>query len=63
VGTFAAQEAAESAQEWLEKQGIGPTTVESDAEGVWAVHAPADRKAEALEQLQILERRRSGPGI
>ena len=63
VGSFASQADAEAARERLEGAGIAPITVEQVAEGAWMVHAPADRKDEALAELQILEQRRRGPAI
>lgn len=63
VGSFASQEDAEVARERLEAAGISPITVEHETEGVWMVHAPLDRKPEALAELQVLEQRRRGPGI
>lgn len=63
VGSFASQEDASIARERLEAAGIAPITVEQEAEGVWMVHAPVDRKAEALAELQVLEQRRRGPAI
>lgn len=63
VGSFASQQDAEVARERLEGAGIAPITIEQVDEGVWLVHAPVDRKTEALEELQILEQRRRGPAI
>lgn len=63
VGSFASQADADLARERLEAAGISPVTVEQEAEGVWLVHAPAARKAEALTELQVLEQRRRGPAI
>lgn len=63
VGTFASQHDAEAAEQRLETQGIEPITVEDVGDGTWKVHAPAARKQEALEQLQILEQRRRGPAV
>lgn len=63
VGSFASQEDAWVARERLEAAGITPITVEQEAEGAWMVHAPVDRKGEALAELQVLEQRRRGPAI
>ncbi len=63
VGTFASQHDAEAAKERLEKHGITPVTIEDGAQDLWTVHAPLDRRDDALAELQILEQRRRGPGI
>lgn len=57
VGTFASQHDAEAAEQRLRAQGIEPITVEDVGDGTCKIHAQAERKQEALEQLQILERR------
>lgn len=63
VGSFASQHDAEVARDRLEGAGIAPITVEQVDQDVWLVHAPADRKEEALEELRIVEKRRRGPAI
>lgn len=63
VGSFASQQDAEVAKERLEGAGISPITVEKVDQNVWLVHAPVDRKADALAELQVLEQRRRGPAI
>jgi hypothetical protein len=63
VGSFASQHDAEIAQERLEGAGIAPVTIEQVDQDVWLVHAPVDRKEEALAELRIVEKRRRGPAI
>jgi hypothetical protein len=63
VGSYASQHDAEVAQERLEGAGISPITIEQPDQDVWLVHAPVDRKEEALAELRIVEKRRRGPAI
>lgn len=62
VGTYPSRHDADIARERLEAAGITPISVEQVDRDVWLVHAPADRRADALAELELMEQHRD-PGF